>query len=187
MLLALISLAVSSPQTVATDGAPLYAPPVVRPFEPPSNFGRVTAEGDGRGDPRRRPIDHPVAVGAYRASYEFAPTSAEAAYDRGVVEAESGMDARMGPLDGRWRVRDASGAEILTLALTDEGPARPLEGAWRRDGTPTESGVIDRAERSNAGVVLAWRDGGLTLRPSGDGWVGELTEAGRRRAVTLAR
>jgi hypothetical protein len=188
MLLALISLAVSSPQTAATaEGAPVYVPPVVRPFEPPSDFGLIIAEGDGSGDRRRSPIDRPVAVEAYRGSYEYAPTTAEAAYDRGVAAAERGMDGRMGPLDGRWRVRDSSGAEVLVLALIDEGPSRPLEGAWRKDGAPSVLGVIEQADRSDGGLNLAWKDGGLTLRASGEGWVGELTEAGRRRAVTLAR
>lgn len=188
MLLALISLAVSSPQTAATPyGAQVYAPPVVRPFEPPSDFGRVTAEGDGSGDRRRRPIEQPVEVEAYRGSYEFTPTTAEAAYDRGVVQAERSMDDRMGPLDGRWRVQDASGVGLLALALIDEGAPRPLEGAWRKEGPPTDLGVIERAERSETGVVLMWTGGNLALRASGEGWVGELTEAGRRRAVSLVR
>ena len=188
MLLALISLAVSPPQTAAVPyGGQVYVAPVVRPFEPPSDFGRITEEGDGSGDRRRRPIEHPVAVEAYRGSYEYAPTTVETAYDHGVSQAERSMDARMGPLDGRWRVRDGSGDDVLTLALIDEGVSQPLEGAWRKDGPPTDLGVIERAERSEAAVLLAWEDASLTLRPSGGGWVGELTEAGRRRAVTLVR
>lgn len=168
-------------------GAQLYAPPVVRPFEPPSNFGRVTAEGDGGGDPRRRPIARPVAVEAYIGSYEYAPSTAEDAYNQGVAQAERSMDTRMGSLDGVWRVRDASGATLLSLSLMDDGGSHPLEGAWRKDGTSAELGVIDRIERSDAGVTLGWAQGGLTLRPGGDSWSGELTLNGRSVPVTVSR
>ena len=57
LVIALISLAVSSAQDGAVPyGTQVYAPPVVRPYEPPSNFGRIVAEGDGGGDVTRPPI-----------------------------------------------------------------------------------------------------------------------------------
>lgn len=188
LVIVLISLSLSSAQDGAVAyGADVYAPPVVRPFEPPSNFGRVTAEGDGGGDPGRRPITGPVAVEAYRGSYEYAPSTADDAYTRGVAQAARTMDARMGPLDGLWRVQDASGATVLSLALTDSGRALPLEGAWRRDGGLAELGVIERSARSEASVSLDWAGGGLTLRPGGEGWIGELMQDGRAVPVTLSR
>ena len=188
LAIVLISFGLFSAQDAAVAyGTPLYAPPVVRPFEPPSNFGRVTAEGDGGGDPGRRAITRPVSVEAYRGSYEHAPSTADDAYDRGVTQAARNMDARMGPLDGLWRVQDASGATVLSLALTDSGRALPLEGAWRRDGGLAALGVIERAERSEASVSLGWAGGGLTLRSTGQGWTGELLQDGRAVPVTLSR
>src|SRR5690606_7505842 len=64
----------------------LYQPPAIRPFEPPSDFGRETAEGDG-GDVHRRPLEAPVKVEAYVRSYEVAPADAERAYEQGVASA----------------------------------------------------------------------------------------------------
>lgn len=188
LVIALFSLALSPLQDSAVAyGAQVYAPPVVRPFEPPSNFGRIMAEGDGGGDVTRRPIVRPVAVEAYRGSYEYAPSTAEDAYNRGVAQAERSMDARMGPLDGVWRVRDASGNTLISLALTDSGSGRPLEGAWRKDGGAAELGVIEQVERSDAGVILSWSQGRLMLRPGGPGWTGELTLDGRAVPVTISR
>jgi hypothetical protein len=188
VLLALLSLAASPVQDGAVPyGTRVYAPPVVRPFEPPSGFGRVTAEGDGGGDSARRPIVQPVAVEAYLGSYEYAPSTAEASYNQGVAQAERNMDGRMGPLDGRWRVKDASGSVVLSLVLTDPGEAASLEGAWRKDGGRPGIGIIERASRSDNELALVWSEGGLTLRKSGDGWAGELTENGQTQSVTLTR
>ncbi|CAL1690254.1 hypothetical protein MMB232_00376 [Brevundimonas subvibrioides] len=188
LVIALISLGLSSAQDAAVAyGARLYEPPVVRPFEPPSNFGRVTEEGDGGGDPRRRPITRPVAVEAYSGSYEYPPSTADEAYTRGVTQAERTMDARMGPLDGIWRVQDASGATVLSLALMDAGAAKPIEGAWRKDGGIASLGVIERSERSEGSVSLGWAGGGLTVRHEGPGWTGELLQNGRAVPVTLSR
>ena len=188
LVIALFSLAVSAVQDGAVAyGAQVYAPPVVRPFEPPSNFGRIVAEGDGGGDIRRRPIVRPVAVEAYRGSYEYAPTTAEEAYNRGVAQAESRMDARMGPLDGLWRVKDAAGNTLISLALMDAGGGRPLEGAWRKDDGAAELRVIEQVERTDTAVTLVWTQGQLSLRPGGPGWAGELTLDGRAVPVTVSR
>ncbi|KPF81337.1 hypothetical protein IP78_05230 [Brevundimonas sp. AAP58] len=188
-LFALISLAVSP--TVQDRAVPytaeVYRPPVVRPFEPPSNFGRVTAEGDGGGDPRRQPIVAPVVVEAYSRSYEHAPSTADTAYDQGVNNAEAAMDARMGPLDGLWRLIDAEGRPILQLSLSDRGPSRPLEGAWRKLDARGALGPIDASERTDAGLGMRLGDAQLTLSPGSQGWTGTLTEAGRSRSVTLIR
>ncbi|WP_269515197.1 hypothetical protein [Brevundimonas subvibrioides] len=188
LVIALISLAVSTAQEGAVPyGTPVYAPPVVRPYEPPSNFGRIVAEGDGGGDVTRRPIVRPVAVESYRGSYEYAPTTAEEAYNRGVAQAETSMDARMGPLDGLWRVRDAAGNTLISLALTDPGSGRPVEGAWRKDGGRGELGVIEQVERTDDAVTLVWSQGRLVLRAGAPGWTGELTLDGRAVPVTISR
>jgi len=75
----------------------------------------------------------------------------------------------------------------LSLSLMDDGGSHPLEGAWREDGGRAELGVIDRIERSDAGVTLGWALGRLTLRPDAQGWIGELTLDGRAVPVTISR
>lgn len=187
LALALLALASAPQDTAIPYGAEIYAPPVVRPYEPPSDFGRVTAEGDGEGDRTRRSIARPVAVESYRGNYEYAPSSAEAAYDRGVAAARSSMDARMGPLDGRWTVKDEQGQAVFRLVMSDRGPDKPLEGAWRADGDATRYGFIDAAERTDQSVTLSWEGGRLVLHPAADGWTGDLTEGGRTRMVSLSR
>lgn len=85
-----------------------YRPPRVRPFEPPSDFGRETVEGDGEARPYRAPVAAPVSVGAYAGQYEAQPTAQEAQYAQGVAAAELSTDALAGPLDGRWTLVDAA-------------------------------------------------------------------------------
>ncbi len=188
-LVALISLALSPAlqDRPVPYGAEVYSAPVVRPFEPPSNFGRVTAEGDGGGDPRRRPIVAPVAVEAYSRSYEYAPSTADTAYDQGVANAEAAMDARMGPLDGIWRVVDAEGRGLAQIALSDRGADRPLEGAWRKLDAQGALGPLDGVTRTDAGLSLTFGDARLDLAASPDGWTGTLTEGRRSKAVSLVR
>ncbi len=188
IVFALISLAVSPVQDAAAPYAGrLYAAPVVRPFEPPSNFGRVTSEGDGDAGTLRRPLVAPVAVEAYSGSYEYAPSGSDTAYDAGVANAEHNMDARMGPLDGRWRVRDAEGRTILTLSLMDQGEAQPLEGAFRTADAQAEVGPLAVTERTAASLVIDLDGGRLAVTANGAGWSGVLTRGGSQRAVTLVR
>ncbi|MBU2378309.1 MAG: hypothetical protein KJ824_04015 [Alphaproteobacteria bacterium] len=188
LLFALISFAVSPAQdTVVPYRSPLYVAPVVRPFEPPSNFGRVTEEGDGDAGTLRRPLVAPVAVEAYRGSYEFAPSSAETAYDEGVDAAERNMDGRMGPLDGRWRLKDGDGRTVMTLSLMDEGEGRRLEGAYRGHDATAQVGPLTATERTARTLVLNVAGGRLSLQASGEGWSGVLVRDGRERAVTLVR
>ena len=42
----------------------LYTAPVIRPFEPGSDFGREISEGDGSAAPHRRRLTRPVTVDA---------------------------------------------------------------------------------------------------------------------------
>ncbi|WGM32735.1 hypothetical protein KKHFBJBL_02989 [Brevundimonas sp. NIBR11] len=166
--------------------AQLYQAPVVRPFEPPSNFGRVVEEGDGGGDRTLRVIRAPVAVENYSRSYEHAPSRADNAYDAGVDNAERNMDARMGPLDGRWRLKDGEGRTLMTVSLMDQGTSRPLEGAYRTGDSAAEVGPLT-ADRSSGALVLEMDSGRVALTPSGEGWTGTLDQGGRQRAVILVR
>lgn len=192
VVLALISLAVS-PAAAPGQSSPVpyaaqvYRAPAVRPFEPPSNFGRVTEEGDGGGDTRLRVITAPVSVEAYRRSYEHAPSRADNAYDAGVENAERAMDARMGPLDGRWRLMDGEGRTLMVLSLMDPGEDRLPEGAYRTADARAEVGPLTATERSAGALALDLDDGRLALSPAGEGWTGTLSLDGRERAVILVR
>ena len=90
------------PALLAQDPAPpvhssqlTYQRPAVRPFEPPSDFGRETAQGDDTAGVWRRPLTAPVPIDAYRHSYEVSPTDAVIAYEQAVTQAELDYDARM--------------------------------------------------------------------------------------------
>lgn len=188
MLYALISLALSPVQDGAVAyNAPIYAPPLVRPFEPPSNFGRVTSEGDGDAGMLRRPLTRPVVVERYDGNYEYSRSGSETAYDNGVSNAERAMDARMGALDGRWRLRDAEGRLVMTLSLMDQGASRPLEGAFRTNDSAALVGPLSASERTDQALVLDLDGGRLSLAPSGEGWAGVLSLGGREQAVSLVR
>lgn len=188
MLFALVSLVSAPMQSAAIPySAQVYQAPVVRPFEPPSNFGRVTEEGDGGGDRRLRVIRAPVSVEDYTRSYEHAPSRADNAYDAGVENAERNMDSRMGPLDGRWRLRDADGRAVMTLSLMDQGASRPLEGAYRTADAKAAVGPLSVTTRSEDALDLDIEGARLSLRATAEGWAGTLTGDGRDRAVTLVR
>lgn len=165
----------------------IYQPPLVRPFQPPSNFGRETAEGDGENALYRRPLDRPVAVDAYAGSYEVSQTDAEIAYEQGLAQAEIDADARSGPLDGLWRVTDLNGEALLALSLTDQGGGRGIEGAWRRlNGRPV-IGATDPAVTDGTSIVISAASGELRLQRSATGWSGALVQNGRSRPVILVR
>lgn len=188
IVFALISLVVSPVQDGAVPyNAPLYAAPVVRPFEPPSNFGRVTSEGDGDAGMLRRPLTRPVVVERYEGSYEYTRSNSETAYDAGISNAERTMDSRMGALDGRWLLRDADGRLVMTLSLMDQGASRPLEGAFRTNDAAADVGPLSASERTDQALVLDLDGGRLSLAPSGEGWAGMLSLGGREQAVTLVR
>lgn len=187
MLFTLVSLVAMPMQSAAVPySAQVYQAPVVRPFEPPSNFGRVTEEGDGGGDRPLRVIPAPVSVENYERSYEHAPSRSDNAYDAGVDNAERTMDGRMGPLDGRWLLKDGEGRTLMTLSLMDQGEAKPLEGAYRTADSAAAVGPLS-AERSGDALTLEMAGGRLALSPSGEGWSGTLSQNGRERSVTLVR
>lgn len=179
-------------QAAGLDATPeIYQAPTVRPFEPPSDFGReAEAEGDAGGDRRRGPLIRPVAVDAYVGDYEVTPSDGEAAYDQGVAQAEIDADRRAGPLDGRWRVAASDGRPLLSLALTDRGEGRRVEGAWRRldeRAAPVPDGPAGPAAVVGATTVLPLAGGELHLRAAAQGWSGELVQNGRARPVAVSR
>ncbi len=158
-----------------------YTAPVVRPFEPGSDFGREVAQGDGATPPHRRPLTAPVTVDAYDGSYEVTPTDIETAYEQGVASAEIRADQMAGPLDGAWRIRDAAGRALYDLVLMDPGFG-PVEGGWRGSARPGSGGAV------SDGRTLTLEGGGvITLESAGSGWTGQLAEGGQTRPVTLSR
>lgn len=165
-----------------------YSPPPIRPFEPPSDFGRQPPQGDAASRPFRSPLSAPVTVTAYVGQYEAQPTSAEAQYAQGVAAAELSRDVLAGPLDGRWSVVDGSGRPLLRLVLDDPGPGLQVEGAWRAANDPV-SGVASSGRRDRATADLILHGGEtLSLTRVEDGWTGTLTDAqGRTRTVRLVR
>ncbi|SFS35865.1 hypothetical protein [Brevundimonas viscosa] len=156
----------------------LYEPPAIRPFEPPSDFGREVAEGDGAGEAQRRPLEAPVTVDSYVRSYEASPADAEVAYDQGVASAEIRADQAAGPLDGYWRVMDEDGAVLFDLVLSDAG-AR-IEGGWRG---PDGAGAAEAVDGSLRLEGL----GTARLERAGETWRARLRADGRTRTVTLTR
>lgn len=155
-----------------------YEAPGIRPFEPPSDFGREAPQGDGEADVHRRPLEAPVTVDAYARSYEFSPGDTESAYDQGVASAEIRVDQTAGPLDGRWRVLDARGQALFGLVLNDRGGL--VEGGWR--------GAAGAGAATADGLTLTLEGAGvIQLESSGAGWRGVLTAGGRERPVTISR
>jgi len=157
-----------------------YTAPVIRPFEPGSDFGREIAEGDAAGPPSRRPLVAPVTVDAYDRSYEASPTDIEIAYQQGVTSAELRADQTAGPLDGPWRISDAEGRTLYDLVLMDPGVGI-IEGGWR-NARQAGGAVSD-------GHTLTLEDGGgvIILERAGPVWRGRLTQDGRTRTVAITR
>ena len=197
VLIALMTLELAAQNAAWTASGELYAPPVVRPFEPSSGSGRVTAQGDADAGIHRRPIAAPVVVEAYRRSYEVSPSDAEIGYEQGVNQARLNQDARMGPLDGRWRVTGADGKTLLDLVLSDRGSDTSVEGAWSRrtveasaQSDAHDMGVVDAVDRDAGAVVIkASVDGrpvSLHLRSAPTGWSGRMTGADGDQPVTMA-
>ncbi|SDR11547.1 hypothetical protein [Brevundimonas sp. 374] len=167
-----------------------YRAPAVRPYQPPSRFGRETAEGDGEIDLHRRPLTAPVAVDDYAGDYEFSPSDSQTTYDQGVAQAAIDAEAAMGPLDGRWRIAQPDGKPLLSLSLTDRGEGRRVEGAWRRLDAPAgvdRTGFAGPVSTQGEVVVIPLSEGELHLHPAADSWAGEWIRDGRARRVTATR
>ena len=168
----------------------VYAAPVVRPYEPPSDFGRQVEEGDVGRPIRSRPITAPVAVEAYQGNYEQNRSSGEVSYVAAVNRARASADARMGSLDGVWTAIGADGKPVLDLVLSDRGASRPVEGALSLNDATRSTAPVDRVTRGDQTAEIEASVGGralrLRLQPSSEGWTGTLSGLGRDQAVTLA-
>ena len=194
LLLALMSAVALEPAIQTTgllDATPeTYRAPAVRPYQPPSRFGRETAEGDGEIDLHRRPLTAPVAVDEYAGDYEFSPSDSQTTYDQGMAQAAIDAEAAMGPLDGRWRIAQPDGKPLLSLSLTDRGEGRRVEGAWRSLDAPVgvdRMGFAGPVSTQGEVVVIPLSEGELHLHPSLNGWAGEWIHDGRARPVTASR
>lgn len=194
LLLALMS-AVALEHAIQTTGLldatpETYRAPAVRPYQPPSRFGRETAEGDAEIDLHRRPLTAPVAVDDYAGDYEFSPSDSQTTYDQGVAQAAIDAEAAMGPLDGRWRITQPDGTPLLSLSLTDRGEGRRVEGAWRSLDAPPgidRMGFAGPVSTQGEVVVIPLSEGELHLHPAVNGWAGEWIRDGRARPVTATR
>lgn len=181
----LIALAALAVQTVPPPApSPAYRDPPVRPFEPTGPL--ITgAEAEVR-PPLLHPPEAAVTVDTYRGHYESPPSATERAYERGVRQAETTMDSRMGPLDGQWRVLDQDGTVLFTLVLVDEGSGVAVEGAWR--DTEGRMGVAASTPREDGRTALVL-DGRceLVLARTEAGFTGSLICEGREQPIRLAR
>lgn len=179
----LIALAALAVQTVPPPvPSPAYSDPPVRPFEPTGPL--VT--GAGARPPLLHPPEAAVTVDAYSGHYESPPSATERAYERGVRQAETAMDSRMGPLDGQWRVLDQDGAVLFTLLLFDEGGTTTVEGAWR--DSEGHMGVAASTPREDGRTALVL-DGRceLVLARTEAGFSGALIREGREQPIRLTR
>jgi hypothetical protein len=138
-----------------------------------------------------------------------APMEAPGAPDQAasVQSAFAAAEAMQGPLDGIWRLNDASGRTLFIFDLSDAGgPPAPLaaspdhpgvEGAWRdpnRPGKADASGFMDNIQREGARLSIRFVEGPdqanatVNLALGRDGvWRGALSGAGPRQAVTMIR
>jgi hypothetical protein len=116
-------------------------------------------------------------------------------------------EAMLGPLDGLWRLDDATGRTLFIFDLSDAGgppapnAAKPddpgLEGAWRdpnHAGSPSASGFLDSIRRDDGRLSIRFAESPgasprrLVLSVGSDGrWTGELAGAGARQAVVMTR
>lgn len=188
----LFAFILSSGQAVPAAPAPLppadYAPPPVRPFEPPANFAVRAAEGaEATARPWRRALEAPVSLDAYGGDYEATPTDAQAAYAKGVAQAELTMDARMGPLDGRWRLIAADGRALAELVLFDSGQG-VVEGGWRALEGPGRGAAAAPLRMSGQPLELVL-DGWCVLRlaPGAGGAGAVMIHGGAEHPVRLER
>lgn len=173
----------------------LYAPPTIRPYEPPSSFGRQGAEGDADATVRAAPIPAPVSVEAYDGAYEPRRSPREVSYLAGIEAARRAQNDRMGGLDGQWRAVDAEGRPLLELILTDRGPAWPVEGALtlvhaEPAARPDRIGLVSAVtDEGGDRVITAEVEGRrLTLRLQRDGqaWRGQISGLARGAGQPIA-
>ncbi|MBU1379045.1 MAG: hypothetical protein KKE02_00130 [Alphaproteobacteria bacterium] len=169
---------VEEPDTAATGSAvepdPTLpsGPQAYRPYVPPPH-PTLTA---------------PVFVNETGKNPDAPPSPTEAAYDSRLRSSAASVQGFQGPLDGGWTLA-AAGRPLYAFELTDRNGL--VEGAWRdlrRTGALDASGFFEIVERSGGDLTFRLTDTVVAvLHPMGGGWSGELTEAGRRETVSLAR
>lgn len=177
---------VPAPVTPTIQGAPFAAPPAMviapTPIAPP------------RPAPRRPSIDRPVMIGEVGVTPDSPPTTADLVYENRIRSSVSNAQGLQGPLDGGWTVRGPGGAPLYSLQLVDRGGYGALEGAWRALGSAAgKLGLIDSLDRQPSTLtVRITRSYGkpttvITLAPTANGWVGEMTDEAGSRNVTMQR
>jgi hypothetical protein len=142
----------------------------------------------------RRQLNAPVRVEETGKTPDAPPNVRDLAYDARIRSSFASAESFQGPLEGGWTLSSAD-QPLYALQLVDRRDR--LEGVWRdlrRRGALNASGLVDDMQRQGGQVVLRFTPSPgaeasvATLHDSGGGlWSGELTEAGRRRAVTLRR
>ena len=144
--------------------------------------------------PPRPKLTAPVHIEETGKTPDAPPNVRDLAYDSRLKSSYASAQGFQGPLDGGWTLAAKGAEDLYALQLVDR--ADRLEGAWRdlrRKGALGASGLVDDIQRMGTDLTLRFAAGGAafvtaTLHGAYDGsWTGELTEAGRTRAVVLRR
>lgn len=129
---------------------------------------------------------------------EAAPPSranpSTAGYDARIRQSFAAAQAYSGPLEGGWTLAAQGEGRLFDLRFVDR--AGKLEAVWRdlrRTGALGASGVVDEVERTGGKLSLRFSPmegvtdvATLSAGPANT-WSGELSENGRKRAVSLAK
>ncbi|MDB5425570.1 MAG: hypothetical protein JWQ29_2986 [Phenylobacterium sp.] len=144
--------------------------------------------------PPRPQLTAPVRLEETGKNPDAPPNLNDLAYETRLKSSFASAQGFQGPLDGGWTLSAKDAGDLYALQLVDR-PDR-LEGAWRdlrRKGALGASGLVDDIQRSGQDLTMRFAAGGAdavtaVLHGAEDGrWSGELTEGGKRRAVTLRR
>ena len=170
---------------------PLPLPPYPPPAAPAQQFPAAPVPYA----PARPQLAEPVHVEETGKTPEAPPNVRDLAYDTRLKSSFASAQRFQGPLDGGWTLALKGAEDLYALQLVDRSDR--LEGAWRdlrRKGALSASGLVDDIRRNGADLTLSFAVGDgaapvtATLHGAYDGsWAGELTEAGRTRAVVLRR
>lgn len=138
----------------------------------------------------------PVNVDDYDKTPEAPLNAVELSYENRLRASFASAQGMQGPMDGGWTMSGRDGKGLYAFLLVDKGQGM-LEGAWRdlrRRGGTDSSGFLADIQRVGGQITGTFypRPGAgaasFTLSPGGAGeWTGELSEEGRRTAVTLKR
>jgi len=161
---------------------------------PPLPSPETAAPTPYRPSPPRPQLTAPVHIEETGKTPDAPPNVRDMAYDSRLKSSYASAQGFQGPLDGGWTLAAKGAEDLYALQLVDR--ADRLEGAWRdlrRKGALGASGLVDDIQRTGTDLTLRFAAGAsalvtATLHSGYDGsWAGELTEAGRTRAVVLLR